>query len=289
MDGEKEDLFGGEEDESDPDPDNPFDFRNYTSTAPPASAPLSPDPPRPVSKPAAAPAKSRVETAPPPTQKSRPAAPAPRKRKSPPPPVVVASKKKQPVPTVRLDRKASIRPTEKESSDEDEDQEDNGIGSSGLEIDYGGSTPPFKKKNAFTIAAAGNGPISLRSAASSASPASRLHTPLQNDVRRQTFDAADEIDFGDGGGDDGYKSESEEEDADGEADGDVDELDLGSPAQTETARRAAEAERVEIHTPIEEPEPIVEDHGLDDFDFDFVKEMEKELAGDQSEEESEEE
>ena len=84
------------------------------------------------------------------------------------------------------DMKLESRSKRDEDDAEDEadetDEIDEGTADNALEIVYGDDPAPPTRGREFPISLAHdlNGPISLRSAANSASPSSRLHTPLRN-------------------------------------------------------------------------------------------------------------
>ncbi|OJD34838.1 ell-associated factor [Diplodia corticola] len=391
-----ESMFGGgslsEEDE--PDENNPFDFRHFlkdaeqtdgfaspysqsgtplrtttnataasttaTTTAPARSTPL-PQTDRPKTKPAPKPA-SKQATA------KQTATTSSRKRKSPEPEQPAAKPKptsptttktkQQPTPSIRLDRRASTRPTDsavaaaaastlsttaarsqqssasstksssrtsrEPSADEDDgagDDEDDDDQFGGLEIDWGGSGGANGKAGssrhggrgagrssialAFEQSVTGDGPVSLRSAADSASPNSRLHTPNMRATTAITSkNAPDVIDFGGegvgGSGDDEEEAEGEEyedvggrghlqqrqgrdeegeedgeeeDDDDGyaeddeDADGDVDPLTLGSPAADTLQQQYHEAGDQQQHQQ-QQHQLMTDGAGDDDDDHD---------------------
>ncbi|KAL1650805.1 hypothetical protein SLS58_000924 [Diplodia intermedia] len=392
-----ESMFGGgsfSEDEE-PDESNPFDFRHFlkdaeqsegfaspysqsgtplrtttnaTTTAPARSTPL-PLTERPKTKPApkAAPKQATAKQT---------AAASSRKRKSPEPEQAAAKPKpsspvstktkQQPMPSIRLDRRASTRPTDsavaaatdalsasapgaarsqqssasstksssrtsrEPSADEDDDGDDDDDDQfGGLEIDWGGSGGAAGGKSgssrhgrqrrsialAFEQSVTGDGPVSLRSAADSASPNSRLHTPNMRATTAITSkNAPDVIDFGGEGGsgdeeegeyeddDAGHRhhhqreeqEEEEEDDDDGyaeddeDADGDVDPLTLGSPAadtlQQQQSREEEETndfgdeqqQQQQQHQMVEGDDD--DDDGAGDFEDDFEAEMAQALA-----------
>ncbi|KKY18272.1 putative transcription elognation factor eaf [Diplodia seriata] len=399
-----ESMFGGgsfSEDEE-PDESNPFDFRHFlkdaeqsegfaspyshsgtplrtttnatttasTTTAPARSTPL-PLTERPKTKPApkAAPKQAIAKQT---------AAASSRKRKSPEPEQAVAKPKpssptstrtkQQPTPSIRLDRRASTRPTDsavaaasdalsasapgaarsqqssasstksssrtsrEPSADEDDDGDDDDDQFGGLEIDWGGSGGAAGGKSgssrhgrqrrsialAFEQSVTGDGPVSLRSAADSASPNSRLHTPNMHATTAITSkNAPDVIDFGGEGGsgdeeegeyeddDAGHRhhhqreadhqeqEEEEEDDDDGyaeddeDADGDVDPLTLGSPAADTLQQQQSREEEEETNDFGDEQQQqqhqMVEgddddDDGAGDFEDDFEAEMAQALA-----------
>ena len=152
---EDEGLF--DDNTSEPDPDNPFDYRHYinglpeipggarsvSATSTPVLAPTRPAP--------------KVQVAPtrPPVLQSKQAT-KPRPARVPPP------------PQVRLERRASEKRPPPSASDEERASADDDDG--GLEIDMGDGYQP-KKKRALDPTKLLGRPISLRSAAASASPA----------------------------------------------------------------------------------------------------------------------
>lgn len=327
-----ESVFGGRSsDDEDPEEGNPYDFRRFVQDAEQSEGFVSPvsqsgTPLRITSTTTSAPARStplpQTVAERPKTKQALKPAPKPavkqqapsRKRKSPEPekPAAkpkattssstsssAAATKAQPTPAIRLDRRASTRPTDstlstsapaaapssnqspKSSSrtsreptpEEEEEDDDDALG--GLEIDWGGSDKSASRGRprrsialAFEQGVTGDGPVSLRSAADSASPNSRLHTPSMHPTSAKHRDVI-ELDFN-GGGDsdeddedddvfheqhprgprddeldeeddeedvaDAQQQQEQQEDDDGyaeddeDADNDVDPLTLGSPA-----------------------------------------------------------
>lgn len=215
-------LFGDEDASADthPDSDNPYDYRHFLkkATAAAREAPRST---------AGTPARTSTNT--PSTRPTRPTAvPAPqlRKRKqetkdmafqqkrvkvSHPP----ATQKKSDVPSLRIDRRASTRRISLDDS-----------GELVLEGETPVSAKPGKKQQSSLALALsgqlGQGPISLRSAASS--PASRIASPMPSQGETE------EIDLG-GDGPAADEDADADADADEEDDADVEELELPSPAQ----------------------------------------------------------
>ncbi|KAH7055569.1 hypothetical protein B0J12DRAFT_423404 [Macrophomina phaseolina] len=256
--------------------------------------------------------------------------------------------KPQPTPAIRLDRRASTRPTDPALSssapasaptatapvstqsssrtsreptpDDDDEDDDDAFG--GLEIDWGGSDqsggrgrgrgPRRSIALAFEHGVTGDGPVSLRSAADSASPNSRLHTPS---LRATAKHAPDVIDFDVGG----VSEEDEDEDEDGvhrqqqragghqtvhhergqevdeeeeddgqevdeegyaeddeDADGDVDPLTLGSPATDTLHQQQQQHQHQQVELGGGDGEE--EDDGGDDLEDDFEAEMAQALA-----------
>jgi hypothetical protein len=259
-----DDLFGHDEDTEQPaDPNNPWDYRNYLKasskgTAPqraereqsttPVIAPLkSREAPRaasstPVSRPvrnsqnpllaqkkrkAQAPSKAdskrvKAGTEPPRTSSEQPTRAA------------------QELPRVRIDRKASMRRPSLDDS-----------GELILENETPISEKPPKQPSAMSLALSGQlgqGPISLRSAASS--PASRMASPMPQ--RPEGMDDGEEFQFGDSeSSPETPKQRSSRTDEDyfgggneveePEADADVEDLELPSPAQARHNVHASEA------------------------------------------------
>jgi len=152
---EDEGLF--DDDISEPDPDNPFDYRHYLN-----GLPEIPGRARSVSAastPVLAPTKPTTRT-----QLAANRSPAPQSKHAPKP----RSARVPPPPQVRLERRASEkRPPPSASDDERASNNDDDDG--GLEIDMGDGYQP-KKKRAVDPARLLGRPISLRSAAASASP-----------------------------------------------------------------------------------------------------------------------
>ncbi|KAK5170802.1 hypothetical protein LTR04_003391 [Oleoguttula sp. CCFEE 6159] len=274
-DAEDEGLFGDDQDEatddassdnegSVPDPDNPFDYRHFLNNQ--AWAKASPD--------ALTPAVSCV-----PTAQNTPAMPARRPQTAsvqshtptpalPPRPKAKNQNRRQPAvraptsaaPTIRLDRRASTRPTDdiimptavasdSEADADGEDDDDAG----GLTLEF--DTSRQRKKSLGLGLGAVSGPISLRSAANSQSP--NPSPGLRNQVgaalsarlpaRKAWGEGEVEVGFGDSPLDDQDgldeadegEEEDEEEDADADADADADDdvemLALPSPATVPTA------------------------------------------------------
>ncbi|KAK8157914.1 hypothetical protein IWX90DRAFT_421973 [Phyllosticta citrichinensis] len=249
-------------------------------------------------------------------------------------PNTTSPKKAKPTdtPSIRLERVASIAATApalaRSTTDSprtshspaasDEESDDEG----GLQIDFGDGGPPKRgraRPSAFAFENVGDGPISLRSAADSASPSSRLQTPSF----RGSKEVPDVIDFG-GDNDDqdedddaqevnesrlaadeNYASDHEEDrdalghedvDADGSVDGDVEPMNLGSPAQQPDPSHLESSS-----VPLASSEVDEADEGVDggavsavaadedgDFADEFEAEMEQALASAAEQEESEE-
>ncbi|KAF9638724.1 putative ell-associated factor protein [Lasiodiplodia theobromae] len=387
-----ESMFGGgslsEDDE--PDESNPFDFRHFLKDAEQTEGFASPysqsgtplrtttnAPTASTTATTAAPARStplpqteRSKTKPAPKAAPKNAnakqtnAALSRKRKSPEPeqpaakpkatsPAATTKTKQQPTPSIRLDRRASTRPTDstaaattaaslsasatipsqqssasstKSSSrtsreptpDEDDDDDDDDDQFGGLEIDWGGSGGKSGSRHggrhparrsialAFEQGVTGDGPVSLRSAADSASPNSRLHTPNMRATTAITSkNAPDVIDFGGSGDEDenedddeaggrhhqreaDQEQEEEQEDDDDDdgyaeddedADGDVDPLTLGSPAADTLQQQQRDHHEVDLDD--EQQHQMVDgddDDGAGDFEDDFEAEMAQALA-----------
>lgn len=296
-------LFGEEDDAE----DSPYDYRNFLQ---PKEGSLSPDvltgsavntpvaqaakrtplsqtrkpPPHPVSK---KPTSTKSAS----TKASSAAFPS-SSRKVGGASISAPPKKSKPEPpTVVLERRASTRPIEKEVKQPSPEpspvaSEDEFI----IENDEPAELPTRKPKSlGIALREHAAGPISLRSAANSASPSSRLHTPLHSRAQPEDDDV---IDFGDAPAgeddEDAYGDEEDEEDeymhddgdargeadadVDGEADYDVEPMDIGPPAHESAQQRQAEL-------PAEEEE--------DDADADFEAEMMEGLLEMDSESEEE--
>lgn len=296
-DEDQDDLFGDEDEANEPvDEKNPFDFRNHLKVESakarpdgadtPQSAAGTPRPaPRPAtSTPIAQPKKTAVTNSA--AQKKRknqePLKPNPKRVKAgtePPPPASSKPKAKD-VPSVRLDRKASVRRPSFDDS-----------GELILENETPTTEKPPRAQGAMALALSGQlgqGPISLRSAASS--PASRNASPMP--ARPDGVESPAEFELGESSpeasakkpraqspGD--YFSNAEEDEED--ADADVEDLELPSPRQ----RRKSSAH-------------VGYGGGGGDDDYDMERELELALAQDdggiaqptvvnESDEESEEE
>ncbi|KAK3714341.1 hypothetical protein LTR37_007927 [Vermiconidia calcicola] len=136
-----------------------------------------------------------------------------------------STRQKPDIPQVRIDRKASVRrPTVDDDS-----------GELILENETPVSEKPPKQPSAMSLALSGQllgqGPISLRSAASS--PASRVASP--GPIRPDGMEEGEEFELG--GSDDeqdegGHIGRVRDEEEDEDADADVEDLELPSPAQT---------------------------------------------------------
>lgn len=274
--GDEEGLF--EEEDSGPDPDNPFDYRHYLNGLPDlpgehkaastAGTPLL--------------AASRATTSLKPALARRlsdhsrqPQKPRTAQTSRPPPP-----------PQVRLERRASAKrsspvPSEPEEEDDDGD----------LVIDMGEGYQPKKKSRTLLTPFTAGRPISLRSAAASASPAlSAMHSPAQRDAGAGSGYEED---------DEGEGDEVDEMDVDGEAEvehesnEDVDELALDSPVPLED-KTAPVARRQSTWDADEEAElqAKLEQALEDEFDEDEEEAVQAPIVhvqAQESEEESEEE
>ena len=215
----EEELFG--EDFDGPDPSNPFDYRHYLNGLPSASpashsASRAPTPQRSTPSIAAATVPARLSNGSSNTAGKRNVAPLPK------PPL----HKPTTVPTIHMQRRASVKnPQPLESDADDDDDNDNG----GLIIEADPDEPPAKRRHLGFTRSPGGGPISLRSAANSTSPASRpIASPAASSVQ--------------GCREAGSGSEEDGEDGDEADDGDVDDFELGSPAVGQAAAAAAAAE-----------------------------------------------
>ena len=141
-------------------------------------------------------------------------------------PTTKSARQKPDIPQVRIDRKASIR---RPTIDDDS-------GELILENETPVSEKPPKQPSAMSLALSGQllgqGPISLRSAASS--PASRVASP--GPIRPDGMEEGEEFELGgsdDGSADEGgYFGGGRDEEEDEDADADVEDLELPSPAQT---------------------------------------------------------
>lgn len=266
-----EDLFGDEDvnGDAEPDPDNPFDFRHYVDAAeePPQPSPAL-DPQRSTTAtPVVSQAPSKTST-----PIARPAkktsALVPQQRKPKPKPQAPATDKEQSqtkrvrlspevertkeVPTVRLDRRASTKPAlalppkkhERKASveeiDLDADDDDDGLVLEGDDLSKSASRHQAPHSLGLALSGQlGEGPISLRSAASS--PASRINSPMPahrpSPLGRNKHMEDEEIHLGGSSPEPVQEVEEEveeEKDADAaeDADDDVEEMQLPSPAQT---------------------------------------------------------
>ncbi|EON63279.1 hypothetical protein W97_02506 [Coniosporium apollinis CBS 100218] len=302
--------------DQEPDPTKPYDFRRFLHLVPEQSSP----PNEPFRSATGTPRSEHGRSTPimnndirePPTKPTRSVksqAASSRKRKTPEPSSTAAkSFKSAAVPTVRLDRRASTRPTDLKpaarpstkpkvkpdsqfksdplvhSSDDSDGARDGParfeLSDGGLQIDFGDAAP--RKRHYSTtvpLASATDGPISLRSAASSAVN-SAANTPLPG---RKKHDDVPEFDLGSSVGgdesdeDDGYREDDEGE-RDAEGDEDIEPMDLGPPAHG--AGRKSEEGRVEA------AEVDVEDDEAG-FEAEMMQELMSGAA--ESDEESEEE
>lgn len=266
-DNDDEGMFGEEEEPRDtaPDADNPFDFRHFLK-----SVEATPQREEPSSQPNRSTAGTPLHKPPTSTPTSRPSKPAPstaaaKKRKTPsaaatrpnpkrvkagedPTPTSTPSTKPkpktQPVPEVRVERKATLPAPSIEQPSQPSgqpDYEDDG------ELILENSTPDTSQKpthlSAMSLALSGHlgnrgaGPISLRSAASS--PASRINSPHLNGAAKQE---GEEFEIG---GDSSPEQEqhhfefSYDDDDEVGGDGDVEDSVVPSPPQPEPPRQPA--------------------------------------------------
>lgn len=186
-----EDLSGNESD-TPPDASNPFDYRHYLSAIPGATAAVTVASTQAISgsSPAVTP-MSRLT----PTTKTTMQRAVPRKE--------LLARKPKPLPMapkVRLERRASIRQRSPAPSDADD---------GGLTIEMDEGIRPRKRPTTFLGTGQSRRPISLRSAANSASPAIHASPSGQEAGSGSEEDAEDEL---------------------GHSDADVDVLALPSPA-----------------------------------------------------------
>ena len=302
-DEDEDDLFGEDDEGGEADTDNPFDFRNHLKSEKAKPQPTGADTPQSASgtpRPV-----NRAATSTPVAQPKRPAATnaaAQKKRKTqeplkpnpkrvkagtePPAPPAASDKPKpkpKDVPSVRIDRKASTRRPSLDDS-----------GELILENETPVTEKPPKSHGAMALALSGQlgqGPISLRSAASS--PASRNASPMP--PRPEGIESPAEFELGESSpetsaekpprepspGD--YFSNAEGE-GEGDADADVEDFELPSPRQRRKSVANAGGGGV----------------GGGDDDYDMERELELALAQDdgataqptvlqESDEESEEE
>jgi len=205
------------DDSEEPDPSNPFDYRHYLK-----AATKQPDQPRnsvnkstPLLAPSRAAPTIKASTAPRPS--ARPPQSRPRQSQA----------LRAPPPHVRLERRASEKrysPAASEDVAAEDDDDD------GLVIDMGDGYQPRKKQKSMLLTPQAPGrPISLRSAAASASPAQSVLSPALPEPGSGYEEDDEEVE--------GEEEEEDEEDDDEvfriavlEADEDVEDLALGSPA-----------------------------------------------------------
>lgn len=245
--GDGDGLFGDDEDAEEPaDASNPFDFRNHLKSESARTRPNGADTPQssagtprpapraatstPVAQPKKPAASSTV------AQKKRkpadPLKPNPKRVKAgtePPAPTTTTKPKPKDVPSVRIDRKASLRRLSLDDS-----------GELILENETPVTEKPPRAPGAMALALSGQlgqGPISLRSAASS--PASRNASPAP--PRPEGIESPAEFELGESSPETGsgrkprlqspgdYFSNAEEDEED--ADADVEDLELPSPRQ----------------------------------------------------------
>ena len=244
--------------QDEPDPNNPFDFRNYLSgiESPPTGHPQQSNAgtplvlqstsrqATPVTRPARKAASAFV------TQQRKPksqpqTSDRPREKRENKMPSEGHARDDPSVPKVRLDRAASIKlPLRKNESGARAGVEEISLDDTDdlvLEGDAPQNSSIYQSKRSLGLALAGQlggGPISLRSAASS--PASRVNSPMPSRPSHLGEDIdLDEDDDVAMAGDERQErtrrsddAEEDEEDADAEMDDDVDDLQLPSPAQT---------------------------------------------------------
>ena len=298
-------LFGDDEEDDEPvDANNPFDFRNHlrpktaeqrpSGADTPQSAAATPRPAQraATSTPLAQPKKAAATSTA--AQKKRkaqePLKPNPKRVKAgtepPPPPVSNSRPKPKDVPSVRIDRKASVRRPSFDDS-----------GELILENETPVNEKPPRAPGAMALALSGQlgqGPISLRSAASS--PASRNASPMP--PRPEGIESPAQFDLGESSPEtsakkpraqspgDYFSNAEEEQDDEEDADADVEDLELPSPRQ----RRKS----------VVNPAGGGGGSGAGDEDYDMERELELALAQDdgamaqptvlhESDEESEEE
>jgi len=252
-DSEYERLDGGDDsfdDDAKPDDDNPFDFRHYIQSSLAALSPaVRPERVRgetplqvsqtasrtstPIARPARKPTSAFPASKPKPKAKitSQPKPASPR----------VDRPAHQDVPSVRLERKGTIqlprkpvrRPSVEEIQLDNLDDGDDGLVLEGADT-HANSQRSLGRALAGTL---GDGPISLRSAASS--PGSRVDSPAPvnphrpSALGRNRYDE-DDIVMGDDDDDDvspRHNGERHEDDEVEEDDGDVEDLALPSPVQ----------------------------------------------------------
>jgi len=125
-----------------------------------------------------------------------------------------------------MQRRASTKnphPLESDADDDNDNDNDNG----GLIIEQDPDERPAKRRHLGFTRSPGGGPISLRSAVNSTSPASRrIASPAASSVQ--------------GGREAGSGSEEDGEDGDEADDEDVDDFELGSPAVGQAAAEEEE-------------------------------------------------
>ncbi|KAF2805285.1 uncharacterized protein BDZ99DRAFT_574880 [Mytilinidion resinicola] len=305
--------------DSEPDAQNPYDWRHFLSRDSGASSPdihsslntLRSDFSRgtPLIAAHKPPPSSSLSKAPPKPRTSTTSQPLPTRK-----PPASTTKKHPPNPTVRLDRRASTRPTDPQpqkstsaskpkkpvpksaeivhsSDDSSSDHEHN----TALTVeDPATSHPPRALASlglgqSLGLGGAGargflkspsNGPISLHSAANSAS-GSPEESPFRHKARRQNNDDDDDvIDFGDTGGgghssdeeDDGYVEDDEEGSGldlvDADADADVEEMELGPPVREPLK---AAGRRMSVSGLVQEEEEAEEDDWGNDLEAEMMQ------------------
>ncbi|KAF2488985.1 hypothetical protein BU16DRAFT_586752 [Lophium mytilinum] len=309
--------------DSEPDAQNPYDWRHFLSRDSGASSPdihSSLNTPRsdfsrgtPLIVAHKPPPSASLSKIPPKSRTSTTSQPLPTRKAT-----TSATKKPPPNPTVRLDRRASTRPTDPQpfkttagskakkpvpksaeivhSSDDSSSDHD---ATTSRTIEDPSSTSTAHPPRALASLGLGqslglggargflkspsNGPISLHSAANSASGSPEA-SPFRRAARRQNNDDDDDvIDFGDTGGgghsseeeDDGYVEDDEEGSGldlvDADADADVEEMELGPPVR-EPVKGAGR--RMSVSGLVQEEEEE-EAAGVEDEDegYDFEAEM----------------
>lgn len=215
----EEELFG--EDFDEPDTSNPFDYRHYLGGLPSASpAPQSvsraPTPQDSTPSTTATTAPPRISNGP--LNKTG-------KRN-----VATPSKqhltKQHAIPTIQMQRRASVKTSQPLGSDADDDDDNDG-----LIIEQDPDEQPAKRRHLEITRSPGGGPRSLRSAANSASPASHIANPAASVHGGREAGSGSEED-----GEDGDEEDDEDVDVD------VDHFKLGSPAVGQVAEEEEEEE-----------------------------------------------
>ncbi|KAK8245245.1 hypothetical protein HDK77DRAFT_473794 [Phyllosticta capitalensis] len=333
----------GASDFEEPEENNPYDFRRFLDQVQQVDTNGFASPNSQAGTPLRVPPTNTTRTTPllsaqqPKVTKPLPKAAAPKANKAVAPsksktttkkPATTSPKKAKPkdTPSIRLERVASIAApapaaipsttdssrTSRSPAPSDDESDDEG----GLQIDFGDGGPPTRgraRPSAFAFENVGDGPISLRSAADSASPSSRLHTPSF----RGSKEMPDVIDFGgedndeqeedveetrhfghdnDASGEEDHDASGDEDaDADGSIDGDVEPMNLGSPAQQPAPTQPGSS--VPLASSVVDDEEDAVDSGeaagagADEdgaFEDEFEAEMEQALASAAEQEESEE-
>ncbi|KAI9703075.1 MAG: hypothetical protein M1820_005947 [Bogoriella megaspora] len=265
-----------------------------SSASKPTSQPTASKPRKPAASPLVT---SRKKSTPPKRDKKAPSASA---RSAAPPDIRVERRASEyPKPSSPPSTKPSV-PEHREPTQSASDRDASGSDDDGdLILDFESPTKEHKRPSAWGLAAAAasDGPISLRSAASS--PGSRLGSPAVNPVRRRTPTEVEDEDDGvleiedPGAEEEVHKStmnydfddgDEEDDEPDGiggrDEDEDVDALKLPSPAagHNSAARTGADTERRELSPPDEMEE---------DEDVDLEAEMAQALASEDVDEEQE--